>query len=412
MYKRHITQAITEALEDTPVILLSGARQTGKSTLCRQLIDQGTFKGQMVTLDDPATHTAAQTDPLGFLENLNKHLIIDEVQRVPELFLSIKKLVDEDRKGRRVVLTGSADVMTLPKVADSLAGRIEIHNLWPLSQGEIHGKQSSFLQALLSKANNFTNSKTTWKDVVETIGIGGYPEAIARKFENRRIKWFESYMLSMLQKDIRDLANIEGLTQIPNILQLIGTRVGSTINMSGISRLSGVKNTTLQRYIALLEQVFLIVKVPAWTPNAEGQFVKSPKVFLNDTGLLSYLRGESIHGLTANKTSAGALLENFVAMEIIKQLSWADPFLQLYHFSMHKGAEVDLVLENRKNQLYGIEVKSTTSLQGKDFHGLKRLAELAGDRFQKGIVLYTGEAALGGFGKNLYAVPISALWGG
>lgn len=410
MYKRHITTSIVDALDDTPVILINGARQTGKSTLCKQLVEQGVFTGQVITFDDAATLAAAQADPLGFLESQPKHLIIDEIQRVPELFLAIKKLVDEDRQGRRFVLTGSADIMTLPKVADSLAGRIEIHNLWPLSMSEMHGSNPAFLRGLHGKENVFQNNKIAWKAIIEAISTGGYPEAVARKNESRRAKWFKSYITSVLQKDIRDLSNIEGLNQIPNILQLIGTRVGSTINISDIARLSGVKNTTMQRYIALLEHVFLIARIPAWTPNAEGQYVKSPKVFINDTGLLCHLRGESADSLAVNRASAGAFLENFVAMEIIKQLSWSEEFIHAYHFSIHKGAEVDLVLEDRKKQLYGIEVKSATSLQQKDFKGLKRLAELAGDRFKKGIVLYTGENSLGGFGKNLYAVPLSTLW--
>jgi hypothetical protein len=213
-----------------------------------------------------------------------------------------------------------------------------------------------------------------------------------------------------LQKDIKDLANIEGLTQLPNILQLIATRVGSTINLSDIARLSGVKNTTLQRYMALLEHVFLILKIPAWTPNIEGQFVKSPKIVLNDTGLLCHLRGESVDSLMGNRTTSGAFLENFIVMEIIKLLSWSDLFLKAYHFSIHRGAEVDLVLEDRKKQLYGIEIKSTASVDQNDFKGLKRLAEVAGKKFQRGIVLYGGEHMVGGFGENLQAVPLSAVW--
>jgi predicted AAA+ superfamily ATPase len=409
MYQRFITASITEALEDTPVIILNGARQTGKSTLCQQLLDQEVIKAQLVTFDDPTALAAAQQDPLGFLKDLSEHVVLDEVQRVPELFLSIKKLVDQDRKSRRFILTGSADVMILPKVADSLAGRIEIHNLWPLSHGEIMGKRSEFLELLTSQDRKFQSSKTSWKEVLKSILVGGYPETVARKNDSRRSKWFESYMISVLQKDIRDLANIEGLNQIPNVLQLLSTRVGSTLNMSDIARLSGIKNTTLQRYMALLEHVFLLVKIPAWTPNREGQFVKSPKIYLNDTGLLSHLRGEDMQGLSANRSSVGALLENHVVMEIIKQLSWSNQHLKPYHFSMHKGAEVDLVLENRQKQLFGIEVKSAASLKEKDFKGLKRLSELAGSRFQKGIVLYSGDEVVG-FGNNLYAVPISTLW--
>ncbi len=409
MYDRYVTKPILEALEDTPVVVLNGARQTGKSTFCQQLLTNGIFGSEMVTLDDPTTLLAAQEDPLNFLQALNNYVILDEVQRSPDLFLSIKRLVDQDRSGRRFMLTGSADVMMMPKVADSMAGRIEIHHLWPLSQGEILGQPSKFLELLTAEDAKFPNSKNSWEDMIQAIRTGGYPEAIQRKTEPRRSKWFESYMLSVLQKDIRDLANIEGLIQIPNILQLIATRVSSTLNMADIARLSGVKNTTLQRYMALLEHVFLIVKVPAWTPNQEGQFVKSPKIYLNDTGLLCHLMGEDAESLLENRSRAGAFLENFVVMEIIKQLSWSDQLLKLYHFSIHKGAEIDLVLENRKKQLFGIEVKSTASLKEKDFKGLKRLAALVPDKFQKGIVLYSGQQSLR-FGDRLYAVPVSSLW--
>lgn len=410
MYNRFLSHSIKESLEDTPVLMITGARQTGKSRLCQKLIEESIFKGSLVTMDDPATLAAATADPLGFLENLGKHVIIDEVQRVPQLFLSIKKLVDEERQTRRLILTGSADVMVLPKVADSLAGRIEHHCLWPLSQSEINGHPSSFIKTLLGDSTTFPSIKVDWKEIIRIIKTGGYPEAVRRESDSRRAKWFHAYIMSLLQKDIRELANVEGLIQLPNVLQLIAARVGSTVNLSEISRISGIKNTTLQRYVALLEQVFLILKIPAWTPNIEGQFVKSPKIFLNDTGLLCYLRGES-DGLTENRTVAGSFVENFAVLEIIKQISWHEEPLKIHHFSIHKGAEVDLVLEDQKKQLYGIEIKSTTTIRENDFKGLKKLAEIAGDRFKKGIVLYTGELTLGGFGgKNLYAVPIGALW--
>lgn len=363
-------------------------------------------------MDDPATLLAAQSDPLGFLQNMGSHVIIDEVQRAPELFLSIKKLIDEDRQSRRIVLTGSADVMTLPRVADSLAGRIEIQHLWPLSQCEILGTPPRFLQTLTSANEKFTASDSGWKDMIQMVTAGGYPEALQRKTSVRRTRWFESYITSILQKDIRDLSNIEGLTQIPNILHLLAVRVGSTINFSDIGRLSGIKTATLHRYLALLEQVFLIRKIPAWTPNTEGQFVKSPKILLNDTGLLCYLLGETETSLMNNRVTAGKLLENFALLEVLKQLSWHDEVIRPYHFSIHQGAEVDLVLEDSYRRVYGIEIKSAATLYNKDFKGLKKLAELTGDRFQRGIVLYTGNQVLGGFGgKNLLAVPLGALWG-
>lgn len=408
MITRFLHPQISEALEDTPVIMISGARQTGKSTFCRQLQESGVFTGDYVTLDDPTVLSAAQKDPMGFLLDMGDHLIIDEVQRAPDLFLSLKKLIDENRN-RRVILTGSADVMLSPKVADSLAGRIETHKIWPLSVDEIKGKPSNFLSTLLNSEKRFKSIETPWGELIELIKRGGYPEMLHRTSDIRRTKWLNSYLDSILQKDIRSLANIEGLTKIPKILNLLETRVGSTLNMSDISRLAGVKNTSTQRYIALLEQVFLIVKIPAWTPNAEGQFVKSPKIFLNDTGLLSSMNNKGDNLLT-DRTQAGHILENFIVMEIIKQIGWHPYPLKLMHFSKHKGAEVDLVIEDHKKQLYAIEIKSKASLKQDDFKGLSALSELAGKRFKRGIVLYTGKEATSGFGEELSAVPINNLW--
>lgn len=411
MLLRLLSAKINEALKDTPVIIITGARQTGKSTLCRQLLEDKIFTGSMVTLDDPTTLSVAISDPLGFLQAQDKHLIIDEVQRAPEIFLSLKKLVDEDRENRRYILTGSADVMSLPRVADSLAGRTETLHLWPLSENEIEGTTSAFLENLLSSTHGFKDIELDWGELLSVISRGGYPEAVKRETESRRASWFKSYLDAIIQKDIRELSNIEGLSQIPNILQLLSARVGSLTNLSEIARLSGIKNTTLQRYMSLLEFVFLIVKIPAWTPNFEGSFVKSPKVYLSDTGLLSHLRGETPHSLTENKTVAGSFLENFVVMEIIKQISASDLQLKPFHFSKHKGEEVDLVLEDARKKLYGIEIKSKSSLSEADFKGLKKFADLAGNRFVKGIVLYNGKQVLGGFGgKGLLAVPISNLW--
>jgi hypothetical protein len=415
MYKRFIATSLIEALSDTPVILVNGARQTGKSTLCKELMEDPDLKKvflaeSMVTMDDPTTLEAARRDPLGFLIDLGKHVVIDEVQRAPELFLSIKKIVDEDRKGRKIILTGSANVMLLPKIGDSLAGRIEINTLWPLSQDEIVGSKSLFLNTLINQDKSFKSSKTGWQEIAAMVRLGGYPEALERKASQRRNKWFQDYLTAILQKDIRDISNIEGINEIPNILRLIATRVGSTINLSDIGRLAGISHTTLKRYFTLLENIFMIMKIPAWTKNTEGKLVKSPKVFLNDTGLLNHLIGREDEKFLEVRSNAGAFLENFVVMEIIKQLTWSPVTLKPYHFSIHKGSEVDLVLEGKRGEVYGIEIKSASTLQGKDFNGLRRLSELAGDKFKRGIVLYTGEQYLGGFGNNIQAVPISSVW--
>lgn len=409
MYKRQIQDSIISALQDTSVVVINGARQTGKSTFCKQLIKDGVFKAQYFTFDDPTTLSAAQSDPGAFVEGLAPHVVLDEVQRVPKLLLTIKKFVDQDRKNRRFILTGSADVMTLPKISESLAGRIEIHNLWPLSRREIEGSQSHFIKTLVSKKGRFNSSKTSWEEIVQILGLGGYPEILKRTSEARREKWFQSYISSILQKDIRELANIEGLNELPNVLELIAGRVGGILNLSDISRVAGIPNTTLQRYYALLQHVFLIVHLPAWTPGLEGKVIKAPKVFINDTGLLCYLRGENAESFLKNRTGAGPVLENFVVMEVIKQLSWSGTALKPYYFRTHKGREVDMVLENRKKELYGIEVKATSAVDKNDFKGLSYLKELRPKNFQKGIVLYTGNQVIK-FADKLYAVPISTLW--
>jgi uncharacterized protein len=409
MYKRHIQDLVISALQDTPVIVINGARQTGKSTFCLQLIKDGLFNAQYITFDDPTALSAAQSDTGAFIEGLDQHVVLDEVQRVPALLLTIKNFVDQDRKKRRFILTGSADVMTLPKISESLAGRIEIHDLWPLSKSELEGHQSSFLKTLVSEKAGFKPSKTPWDEIVKMLGLGGYPEVVKRTSEARREKWFQSYINSILQKDIRELANIEGLNEIPNVLELIAGRVGGILNLSDISRVAGIPNTTLQRYYALLQHVFLIVHLPAWTPNLEGRVIKAPKVFINDTGLLCYLRGESADSFLKNRTGAGSIFENFAVMEVIKQLSWSDISLNPYHFRTHKGHEVDIVLENRKKQLYGIEVKTASSVDKNDFKGLEYLQDLKPKNFVKGIVLYTGDQVIK-FADKLYAVPVSALW--
>ncbi len=409
MYLRYIQKTVVDALNDTSVVVINGARQTGKSTFCQQIIKDEIFKAQYVTFDDSTALSAAQSDPGAFIEGLNNHVVLDEVQRVPELLLTIKKFVDRDRIGRRFILTGSADVMTFPRISESLAGRIEVHNLWPLSQVEIQGRQSSFLKTFISKEADFIPSNYSWNDLTKAMGSGGYPEVLKRPSEARREQWFKSYINSILQKDIRELANIDGLIEIPNVLELIAGRVGSTLNLSDVSRLSGIPNTTMQRYYALLQHVFLIVHLPSWRPNLEGRVIKAPKVFLSDTGLLCYLRGERTDSFLKDRKRAGPILENFVVMEIIKQLSWSGISLKPYHFRTHKGQEVDIILESRKKELYGIEIKTSSSVSSKDFNGLRYLKNLKSRNFIRGVVLYTGDQVIK-FEDKLSAVPVSTLW--
>lgn len=409
MFKRFIQENIAEALQDTPVIVLNGARQTGKSTLCHMLMKEQSQEMQYVTFDDVTSLSAAQFDPVGFIQGLQDYVVLDEIQRVPELFLTIKQFVDKERQKKRFILTGSADVMTLPKLSESLAGRIEIHNLWSLSQGEIEGKRSSFLERLIADKFQEHHNAIDRENIIQRIILGGYPEILSRSTAQRRYKWFESYVASILHKDIKELANIEGLIEVPNLLEVLASRVGTTVNLADISRLLSIPNTTLKRYYTLLQHVFLAVELPAWTPNFEGKFVKSPKIFMNDTGLLCYLRGDDEAGLLSEPSRLGAAMENFVVMEIYKQLTWSDTSMKPYHFRSHHGIEIDMVLETRRGDIYGIEVKSSASVKASDFKGLQYLSEKKPNHFKRGIVFYTGSQFVQ-FSDNLFAVPLPALW--
>jgi uncharacterized protein len=409
MYTRLIQKNIEEALGDTSVIIVNGARQTGKSTLCKTLIDTKMLDADYITFDSRTPMAAAQKDPEGFLAGLKPHVVLDEIQRVPEILLAIKKYIDTDRTNRRFILTGSADVMTLPKLSESLAGRIEIHNLWSLSQDEIRGKKSSFLDKLIDPSNPFHTGATSWEDIINILTIGGYPEILSRKNEQRRIKWFEAYINSILQKDIKELANIEKISEIPNLLEILAGRVGSTVNLADISRLLGMPASTVKRYYMLLQHVFLIKEIPAWTPNFEGRFVKMPKIFISDTGVLCYLRGDTHTSLLHDRNRVGAVMENFVIMEIIKQMSWSPLGFKPYHFRDHKGIEVDLLLENRQKHIYGIEIKTSASVKSSDFKGLEYFAEHNPKNFKKGIVFYTGDQYIQ-FSEKMHAVPLSLLW--
>lgn len=410
MYTRNCTQNILLGLEEAPIIFLNGARQVGKSTLAKEIIVKG-FLQEYITLDDITNLSAAATSPQSFLEGLSDRIVIDEVQRVPELFLALKLLIDKARTPGKYLLTGSANVLLFPKIADSLAGRLEIHTLWPLSQGEIVGNKENFIDRCFAEKDkmNTTTLPITWQQLVEKMVIGGYPEVLTRKDDARRFAWFNSYLLSILQRDIQDLANIERIKELPNLIALLASRAGGLLNFADISRASGIAATSLKRYLALLEKIFLFVAIPAWFRNLEKRLVKAPKIYLNDSGLLCHMQGINSIKLLKNHNFAGHVLENFVAMELVKQQGWNETKCRLYHFRSQAGQEVDFLLEAYDGRVVGIEVKSSNEVSTKSFAGLMYLSELLGDNFVKGIVLYTGERVVK-FAKNLFAIPIANLW--
>jgi hypothetical protein len=409
MFRRHISRNLLEAIGDTPVVFLRGARQSGKSTLAQELTRHG-FNAGYFTLDNAATLAAAGSDPVGFIAGLPKPVIIDEVQRVPSLFLAIKEDVDANRSPGKYLLTGSADVMVMPRAADSLAGGMAVITLWPLSQGEIEGVEENFVDAVFqSDPSVIRHQPIEIQSLWGRLAGGGFPEPVQRTSAKRKASWYDSYLVGMIERDLRDLSQIRDITVVPKLLRLLATRSATLFNQSEISRSAGVANSTLSRYLSLLEATFLIHTVPAWSANLGKRLTRSPKLFLSDTGLACHLIDLDPGRFSGDPELAGRLFENFVVSEIRKQVSWADRPVTIYHFRSAAGREVDVVLEDRAGAMVGIEIKLTASPTASAFSGLKALQELAGKRFRAGILLYTGKDMVP-FGKKLAAIPVSALW--
>jgi len=408
MIKRYILNKIQEALSDTPVVLLSGARQTGKSTLAKWLAE-GSHPARYVTLDDAAVFASIKQDPVGFIQGLDGAVVIDEVQRVPELFSAIKLSVDRERDPGRFLLTGSANVLLLPRLSDSLAGRMEILTLWPFSQGEWEGGGDAFVDSVFHDQVPFVKSSENRSNLMQRLLTGGYPEMLSRVKAARRRAWFSAYTTTILQRDVKDLAQIDGLTAFPRLLSLLAARTGTILNIAELSRSVGLPQTTLKRYLALLETTFLTVLLPPWSGNFSKRLVKTPKLYLNDTGLAAHLLGVYSEEMLGDGRLLGPLLENFVLLELLKQASWSETQPRLFYFRTQAGQEIDVVMEDPAGRIVGIEIKAAATLTKRDFATLKDFSESMGDAFHCGIILYMGSEPVS-FGKNLHALPVSTLW--
>lgn len=405
MIQRLARTEVGDALTDTPVVLIHGPRQCGKSTLAKEFVGDGR---RYITFDNPLFLEQATADPLGFLRGLSGPVILDEVQRVPKLFLPLKLLVDENRIPGRFILTGSANVLLLPKIADSLAGRMAIIDLLPFSQSEIEGYSSNFVENLFQGQIPKSAPDLSEEDLLRRITIGGFPECLSRKSASSRDRWFEDYLRSIIERDVRDIANIDALAQIPRVLRLLAARSGSTLNVSGLARDTGIPNTSLHRYLELLEAIFLLHDFPTWSNNRGSRVTKTPKTFVVDTGLLCQLT--NMTPATLDDDRFGAILESFVAMELKKLARFARGRPIVHHLRTVKQLEVDFVLESKGGDIIGIEIKAGRAVGSNDLKGLNFLAELAGNDFKLGIVLYGG-GQVEQLGGNLWAIPISALWG-
>jgi predicted AAA+ superfamily ATPase len=418
MIPRLMAPKILAALADTPVVFLAGARQTGKSTLARWIAD-GPHPAQYLTFDDATVLAAATADPAGFLAGFTGPVVLDEVQRVPALLMALKAQVDRDRTPGRYLLTGSANVLLLPRLAQELVGRMEVLTLWPFAQVELESGEEGasapcpnlvdelFAPTLPPRPPASTQIRT---EALRRALLGGYPEALTRSSAARRRAWWGSYVTTLLQRDIRDLARIEGLSDLPQLLSLVAARSTGLLNYAELSRSSGLPQTTLKRYLALFEATYLIQTLPAWSGNLSKRLVKSPKLLLSDTGLLAYLLGFGEAELPPTDPHVGPLMENLVGMELRKLASWSQVQPELYHFRTHAQQEVDLVLEDGCGRLVGVEVKAAETVRASDLAGLRFLAEQRGERFVRGVVLYGGSQSVP-FGENLQALPLSMLWG-
>jgi uncharacterized protein len=361
------------------------------------------------TFDEAPLLAAATADPVGFVRELPERVILDEVQRVPGLFTAIKVAVDRDRRPGRFLLTGSSNVLLVPALADSLAGRMEILRLHPLSQTELAEHEADFLSALFEARFETRRQEPLQADLAERIVAGGYPAALERGTHRRRAAWYRSYLETIVQRDIRDVARIRALDVLPRLLEGAAGQTAQQFNLNQLAGPFQVSRPTIGEYVALLERVFLLERIPPWHDNRLRRLVKSPKLHLCDTGIACVLLGLTPRTLAADRNRLGPLLETFVAQELRRQATGLDAEIRFHHFRTRDGVEVDLVIERDAHTLAGVEVKASATVTSGDFRGLRMLASATGDRWAGGVVLYDGEHVVS-FGDRLHAVPIRRLW--
>jgi predicted AAA+ superfamily ATPase len=403
---RHVERVIREALTDTRVVLVNGARQAGKSTLVRKI---GSDLGaSWHTLDHPATLQAARFDPTEFVAS-DVLMIIDEVQREPELLLAMKVRVDTDPRPGQYLLTGSARVLGLRDLPDTLVGRMETVELWPLSQGEIGGQPDAFIDAAFVQGPELdVMTAEDRRGYVDRVVRGGFPEATVRA-PRRRSRFLQSYVADLISRDVTELSEIQRGSELRALTRMLAGRSGQLLVPGRLARDLGLAQTTVERYLGLLEQVFLIKRIPPWSRNLSTRATATPKVIMVDSGLAAELLGFDAGSLRRPTAPLGGLLEGFVLGEIARQLTWSEQSAEMYHYRTKDNVEVDLVLENRRGEVVAIEVKASSTVRAEDFAGLRHLEARLGDDLLVGIVLYTGQQTLP-FGPKMRAMPIAAIW--
>jgi hypothetical protein len=408
-FPRFLAVRLREALSDTPAVLIHGPRQSGKTTLARTVGEPRGYR--YVTFDNEAVREAARRDPLGFVEGLPRHTILDEVQRVPEIFPSLKAAIDERRTAGRYILTGSANVLFVPHLAESLAGRMGILRLHPLAQCELLAKRPRFIETLLGGGFRTRLTDRLGPALAHRIVGGGYPEALARRTPARRRAWYRDLVETQIQRDVRDIARIHSLDALPRLLALAASYTAQLLNVSDLAAPFQMTRQTIHDYVTVLERIFLLDRLPPWHRNRLSRVVKTSKLHMGDTGLACALLGIDAVALSSQRDRLGPLLETFVVQELRRQASWLPDPVDFFHYRDRDDFEVDIVLERGGAAIAGVEVKAGASVTDADFRGLRKLRAAAGQQFASGVVLYDGASAAR-FDENLFAVPLRVLWEG
>lgn len=406
-FNRPLQAAVAVALADTPVVCLLGPRQAGKTTLARQFEPGYGY----VTLDDTATLAFAESDPSGFVDALPDPVILDEVQRVPELLRAIKLAADRDRRPGRFLLTGSANLLLLPRLGDSLAGRMEVVDLQPLTVAEQARKPGLFLDALLAgklKPALVPDVEPDVPALAAHVATGGFPEAV-RRTSGRARAWHRQYLRSLLERDVRDVARVRDTREIARLLELLALRTAQLLTVADLCTALQLRRETVEHYLAVCERLFLIRRLNAWHTNRATRLIKTPKVHLVDSGLAATLSGLTVDDATARREHFGHLLETFVVQQLIAQAGWTAPELEFSHYRDKDQVEVDLVI-NRGREVWGVEVKAAATVTPADGAGLRRLADQCGKHFRGGVVLHAGASTIKLAVENCLAVPLARLW--
>ncbi|MDY0067872.1 MAG: ATP-binding protein [Steroidobacteraceae bacterium] len=388
-------------------MLIHGPRQSGKTTLARVLGEPRGYR--YFSFDDDPIREAALRDPVGFVDSLPRRAILDEVQRVPQLFTALKAAVDRRRVAGRFILTGSANVLLVPALADSLAGRLGILRLHPFSQCELAGKRGRFLDALFAGRFRTAVAERLGARLAERIVAGGYPAALARRRPARRRAWYRDLVESQIQRDVRDLSRIRSFDVLPRLLTLAASQTARLLNISDLAGPFQLTRPTIHDHVVLLERIFLIERLPPWHRNRLSRMVKTPKLHMGDTGVACALLGVDAAGLQRDRALLGGMLETFVLQELEREASAKSEPLAFFHYRDRDDFEVDIVIERGVGSIAGVEVKAAATVTEADFRGLRKLQDAAGSDFAHGVVLYDGEACVP-FGDRLHAVPLSALW--